>query len=408
MKKNILVGQSGGPTAVINASLCGTIVQGLAHPDEVETIYGMINGIEGFLENRITDLSFLSSRELELLKLTPAAYLGSCRCKLPEDLTDPVYDLLFQKLDSLNIGAFFYIGGNDSMDTVDKLSRCAAMKNSSITFMGIPKTIDNDLPVTDHTPGYGSAARYVASTVREICLDASVYQQPAVTIIELMGRHAGWVTAASALARKFKGDNPLLIYMPEVAFDMEQFFSEAEAALKKNPTLVICVSEGIKDASGKLICEYGSEAKLDNFGHKMLTGCGKLLENQLKNRFGIKVRSVELNVSQRCSSIMASETDINEAAALGSFAVEKALSGSTGQMAALLRKPSLSYETEYFLTPVETVCNKEKTFPLEWITRNGTDIGTEFTDYALPLIQGTPNRPMENGLPLYLYRKSER
>lgn len=408
MKKNILVGQSGGPTAVINASLYGVITEGNARSEEVGTVYGMLNGIEGFLDGHVTDLSKeLSAQDLSLLRLTPAAYLGSCRYKLPEDLDAPVYSQLFEKLEELNIGAFFYIGGNDSMDTVDKLSRYAEIRKKSIAFIGVPKTIDNDLPVTDHTPGYGSAAKYVASTLREISLDASVYQQPAVTIVELMGRHAGWVTAASALARKFPGDNPLLIYMPETAFDLEQFCKDVENALKKQPDVVVCVSEGIKDADGKLICEYASEAKLDTFGHKMLTGSGKMLENVIRNRLGVKVRSVELNVNQRCSSLLSSETDINEAVMSGSFAVKSALSGATGKMVACSRKDGADYELEYSLTDVANVCNKEKTFPLEWITNNGTDIGPEFADYALPLIQGTPAHQFKDGLPVYLSRRNK-
>ena len=330
MKKNILVGQSGGPTAVINASLYGIIKEAAAHSEQIGSVYGMINGIEGFLSGHIMDLSKeLSDEDLELLRLTPAAYLGSCRYKLPENLDASVYTLLFEKFEQLNIGAVFYIGGNDSMDTADKLSRWAAHNNKEISFIGVPKTIDNDLPVTDHTPGYGSAARYVASTVREIVLDASVYQQPAVTIVELMGRHAGWVTAASSLARKFPGDNPLLIYMPEAPFEMEEFFSDLENALKQSTAVVVCVSEGIRDASGKFICEYSNEAQLDTFGHKMLTGCGKLLESYVRNRFGVKVRSVELNVNQRCSSLLSSLTDINEADLAGRTAVKCALEGVT-------------------------------------------------------------------------------
>lgn len=220
MKKNILVGQSGGPTAVINASLYGVVTEGMNHLDEIEHVYGMVNGMEGFLKDDYMNLSEeLTQKELELIKLTPAAYLGSCRYKLPKDLTAPSYPTVFRKLEALNIGYFFYIGGNDSMDTVSKLSRYGARIGSSIRFIGIPKTIDNDLMLTDHTPGFGSAARYVASTVREIALDASVYQQRAVTIVELMGRHAGWITASSVLARKYQGDNPLLIYLPETAFD---------------------------------------------------------------------------------------------------------------------------------------------------------------------------------------------
>lgn len=405
MKKNILVGQSGGPTAVINASLYGVIREGMAHPEEIGTVYGMVNGIEGFLSGHTKDLSTLSDEELECLKLTPAAYLGSCRYKLPENLDAPVYNLLFEKFEAMNIGAFFYIGGNDSMDTADKLSRSAALRHCPISFIGVPKTIDNDLPVTDHTPGYGSAAKYVAATVRDIVLDASVYQQPAVTIVELMGRHAGWVTAASVLARKFPGDNPLLIYMPEVPFEMEQFFEDVENALAKQSAVVVCVSEGIHDASGKLICEYSNEAQIDTFGHKMLTGCAKLLESYVRNRFGVKVRSVELNVNQRCSSVHASLTDIEEAAKAGQVAVRFALAGETGKMVTFVRLPGEDYQMECGLTDVSNVCNKEKPFPLSWITGRNNDISPEFAGYALPLIKGTPSHTLEDGLPKYLFRK---
>ena len=406
MKKNILVGQSGGPTAVINASLYGIIKEAAAHSEQIGSVYGMINGIEGFLSGHIMDLSKeLSDEDLELLRLTPAAYLGSCRYKLPESLEDPVYPELFRKFEEMNIGWFFYIGGNDSMDTADKLSRWAAHNNKEISFIGVPKTIDNDLPVTDHTPGYGSAARYVASTVREIVLDASVYQQPAVTIVELMGRHAGWVTAASSLARKFPGDNPLLIYMPEAPFEMEEFFSDLENALKQSTAVVVCVSEGIRDASGKFICEYSNEAQLDTFGHKMLTGCGKLLESYVRNRFGVKVRSVELNVNQRCSSLLSSLTDINEADLAGRTAVKCALEGVTGKMITFKRADGEEYSLEYGLVDVCNVCNKEKPFPTEWITGNNNDISPEFANYALPLIKGVPEHVFEDGVPKYLYRK---
>ena len=405
MKKNIIVGQSGGPTAVINASLYGVIREGLAHPEEIGGVYGMINGIEGFLAGRYMNLGTeLSEEDLELLKLTPAAYLGSCRFKLPEDLNSEVYRTLFEKLEQLNIGAFFYIGGNDSMDTVSKLSRYAAAVGSSIRFIGIPKTIDNDLVLTDHTPGYGSAAKYVASTVREIALDASVYQQKSVTIIEIMGRHAGWLTAASVLARKFENDNPLLIYLPEAPFEFEQFAKDLKKAFEKNNTVIVCISEGIVDSAGHFICEYSNEAQLDTFGHKMLTGSGKILENYIRNQFHVKVRSVELNVSQRCGGVNASATDIEEAASAGCFGVVSALQGESGQMVAFRR--AAGYALECTLEDVNRICNLEKTFPKEWITGDGTDIGPEFLDYALPLIQGEVSRQMENGLPKYLYRKN--
>ena len=405
MKKNIIAGQSGGPTAVINASLYGVIEEGLSRAGEVGTIYGMINGIEGFLSGHFMDLSAsLSPEDRELLKHTPGAYLGSCRHKLPQNMDSPVYPLLFEKLASMDTGALFYIGGNDSMDTVEKLSRYGELCHSSISFIGVPKTIDNDLPVTDHTPGYGSAAKYVASTVREIVLDASVYQQPSITLVELMGRHAGWVTAASVLARKFPEDNPRLIYLPESPFSVEQLFADVERALAQTPSLVICVSEGIKDSSGRFICEYASEAQTDTFGHKMLTGCAKILEGYLKNRFGVKVRSVELNVNQRCSGLISSLCDIEEAAEAGRFAVKSALEGASGQMVTLNRLPGPDYHMVPGLTDAAAVCNKEKTFPSEWITPDGCGVRPEFISYALPLIQGEPPRRTKDGLPCYLYR----
>lgn len=405
MKKNAIVGQSGGPTAVINASLYGIIKEGMAH-DEIDRVYGMINGIEGFMSGNYMDLSNdLTAEELELLKLTPAAYLGSCRYKLPDDLSSPFYPALFEKFRVMDIGYFFYIGGNDSMDTVSKLSRYAAHHQSDIRFIGIPKTIDNDLVLTDHTPGYGSAAKYVADTVREIVLDASVYQQKSVTITELMGRHAGWLTAASAMARKFEGDNPVLIYLPESDFNFEQFASDVDSALQKRSSIIICVSEGLSDSNGKFICEYADEARLDTFGHKMLTGSGKMLENFVRDRFGVKVRSIELNVSQRCSGMLASAVDIEESVQAGIKGVKTALEGITGMMIAFKRTADSPYTMECVTVDVNEVCNKEKLFPNEWISKNGTDVTDDFLAYALPLIQGEPERKMEGGRPVYLYRK---
>lgn len=405
MKKNAVVGQSGGPTAVINASLYGVIKEGMDRR-EIGRVYGMLHGIEGFMSGNYMDLSSgLTSDELELLKLTPSAYLGSCRYKLPEDFSSPFYPALFEKFREMEIGYFFYIGGNDSMDTVSKLSRYAAMKKSDICFIGIPKTIDNDLILTDHTPGYGSAAKYVANTVREIVLDSSVYQQRSVTIIELMGRHAGWLTAASALARKFDGDNPLLIYLPETNFDFEHFASDLQRAFKKNDSVIICISEGISDAKGKFICEYADEARLDTFGHKMLTGSGKMLENFVLDRFGVKVRSIELNVNQRCSGMMVSATDISESITAGKEGVKAALAGSTGVMVAFDRTGNDPYKMECRTVDVNLVCNREKLFPPEWICGRGTDVTREFLEYCTPLIQGEAQRKTEGGRPVYLYRK---
>ena len=407
MKKNVIVGQSGGPTAVINASLYGVVYEALNREDTCGTVYGMINGIEGFLNDQIMDMEPLErSGELEIIKTTPGSYLGSCRYKLPEDLEDAVYPKLFEKFGQYGIGYFFYIGGNDSMDTVSKLSRYAEKTGSDIRFMGIPKTIDNDLVRTDHTPGFGSAAKYVASTVREIAVDASVYDnKKSVTIVEIMGRHAGWLTAASVLARKFEGDNPVLIYLPETAFDTEKFLDDVRAALEKTPNLVVCISEGINDGNGTFICELASDVGVDNFGHKMLTGSGKYLENLVKDRIGVKVRSIELNVCQRCSSAMLSATDQKEAVASGAYGVKCAVEGETGKMIGFSRLPGEDYKIDYVAEDVNLICNQEKTVPLEWITGDGSDIGQEFIDYALPLIQGGVKVPEEDGLPKFAYRK---
>ena len=406
-KKNLIVGQSGGPTAVINSSLYGVVSEALAHPEEIEHVYGMVNGLEGFLNG--TTLEFteaLPGEKLEMLKNTPGAYLGSCRYKLPESLDDEVYPKLFAKFEEMNIGYFFYIGGNDSMDTVSKLSRYAEKVGSDIIVLGEPKTVDNDLVLTDHTPGFGSAARYVATTVREITIDANVYEKKSVTIIEIMGRHAGWLTAASVLARKYVGDNPLLIYLPEVAFDENEFLAKVEAAFEKNCNVIVCVSEGIHDKEGTFICEYDSSVGVDNFGHKMLAGCGKYLENLVRSKLGVKARSVELNVSQRCSSTMMSAADQQEAVMAGKFGVQAALKGETGKMISFVRESDAPYKLVCGLEDVNEICNKEKGVPLEWITEGGSDIGPEFIAYAAPLVQGTVDVPMgEDGLPAFAYRK---
>ena len=407
MKKNVIVGQSGGPTAVINASLYGVISEALAREDDFEKVYGMVNGVEGFLNGQIMDMGTLEkSGELELIRTTPGSYLGSCRYKLPEDLEDKIYPELFEKFAEYGIAYFFYIGGNDSMDTVSKLSRYAKKTGSDIRFLGIPKTIDNDLVHTDHTPGFGSAAKYVASTVREIAVDASVYDnKKSVTIVEIMGRHAGWLAAASALARKFEGDNPMLIYLPETAFDPERFLNDVTAAMEKTSNLVVCISEGINDGNGKFICELSGDVGVDTFGHKMLTGSGKYLENLVKERLGVKVRSIELNVCQRCSSAMLSDTDLKEAAAAGAYGVKCALAGETGKMIAFHRVPGAEYQIEYITEDVSLICNQEKTVPAEWITGNGSDVGREFIEYALPLIRGRVEVPEKDGLPLFSFCK---
>ena len=407
MKKNAVVGQSGGPTAVINASLYGTVYEALNREDEIGTVYGMINGIEGFLNDQVMDMAPLEeSKELELIRTTPGSYLGSCRYKLPEDLNDPVYPQLFARFEAYNIGYFFYIGGNDSMDTVSKLSRYAEKISSDIRVIGIPKTIDNDLVETDHTPGFGSAAKYVASTVREIAIDASVYDnKKSVTIVEIMGRHAGWLTAASALARKFEHDNPVLIYLPETDFDQDAFIEKVRTSLETTPNLVVCISEGIHDNTSTFICEYSNDVGTDTFGHKMLTGSGKYLENLVKERLGVKVRSVELNVCQRCSSSMLSKTDQKEAIASGAYGVKAALNGASGKMVAFERLDRDDYQIDYVLKDVNVICNQEKCVPVTWITADGSDVTEDFIRYARPLIQGEVTVPTEDGVPKFAYRK---
>lgn len=407
MKKNAVVGQSGGPTAVINASLYGTVYEALNREDEIGTVYGMINGIEGFLNDQVMDMAPLEeSKELELIRTTPGSYLGSCRYKLPEDLNDPVYPQLFARFEAYNIGYFFYIGGNDSMDTVSKLSRYAEKISSDIRVIGIPKTIDNDLVETDHTPGFGSAAKYVASTVREIAIDASVYDnKKSVTIVEIMGRHAGWLTAASALARKFEHDNPVLIYLPETDFDQDAFIEKVRTSLETTPNLVVCISEGIHDNTSTFICEYSNDVGTDTFGHKTLTGSGKYLENLVKERLGVKVRSVELNVCQRCSSSMLSKTDQKEAIASGAYGVKAALNGASGKMVAFERLDGDDYQIDYVLKDVNVICNQEKCVPATWITADGSDVTEDFIRYARPLIQGEVTVPTEDGVPKFAYRK---
>ena len=406
--KNCMVAQSGGPTVAINASLAG-VIDGVMRSDMYDTVYGSLNGITGILNNDLTNLSELmqqNSEYLDRLKVTPAMYLGSCRYKLPNYLDDDSsYVFIFKQFETYHIDAFFYIGGNDSMDTVLKLSEYGKKIGSPVRIVGIPKTIDNDLCETDHTPGFGSAAKYIASSLLEIAHDTFIYAVKSVTIVEIMGRDAGWLTAASALARNGYNTAPHLIYLPEVPFDKEDFLLDVKRMLFERNNVIVAVSEGIRDASGKFICEYSTEAQLDTFGHKMLTGCGKLLESYVRNRFGVKVRSVELNINQRCSSLLASLTDINEADMAGRTAVKCALEGVTGKMITFNRTDNNEYSLEYGLVDVCDVCNKEKPFPAEWITGNNNDISPEFAKYALPLIKGVPEHVFEDGVPKYLYRK---
>lgn len=397
---NLIVGQSGGPTAVINSSLYGVVSEGLRQPS-IGAVYGMVNGIEGFLAGRVLNFEeALPGQELEKLKTTPGAYLGSCRYKLPENLDDPVYPLLFQKFEELGIGYFFYIGGNDSMDTVLKLSEYAERIGSDVRIIGIPKTIDNDLMVTDHTPGFGSAAKYIASSLLEIAHDTFIYAVKSVTIVEIMGRDAGWLTAASALARNEYSDAPHLIYLPECNFDKEEFLTDVRALLEKHNNIIIAVSEGIHDAEGNYIC--AGESKEDTFGHSQLSGAGKALEYLIKDNINVKVRSVEVNVLQRCAAHLSSATDLNEAVASGEHAVAFAKQGITASMVTMNRTSNAPYTIEYGYAEIKNIANEAKSVPRAWINERGNDVTEEMVAYLLPLIQGETSISYENGLPNYM------
>ena len=365
----------------------------------VPSVLGIRYGLQGFIPSYRYDVRELAPRDVEGIHEFGGTILGTSRG--PQSSSE-----IATALERLNISALFIIGGDGTMKAAASIQQEVARRGKHISIVGIPKTIDNDLVLTDHTPGYGSAAKYVASTVREIAIDASVYDnKPSVTIVEIMGRHAGWLTAASVLARKFEGDNPVLIYLPEVAFSPDAFIEKVKEKLTKTSNLVVCISEGINDGNGTFVCELASDVGTDTFGHKMLTGSGKYLENLVKEKLGIKVRSVELNVCQRCSSSCLSATDLDEAAASGRFAVSAALDGETGKMINFIRKSDDPYILEFGTADVNEICNKEKAVPEEWITKDGSDIGDEFIAYARPLIQGSVEVPMKDGLPYFAFRK---
>ena len=388
LKGNAIVGQSGGPTAAINATLSGVIRGALAHSDIIGKIYGMKNGIEGFLEERIVDLSSVCSDEhsLATLELTPAAALGSCRKKLKSVEEDgKTYDRLLSLFKKYDIRYFFYIGGNDSMDTVLKLSRFMADHEYEMRVIGVPKTVDNDLAATDHTPGFGSAAKYVATTIKEIRRDVNVYNLKAVTIVEIMGRDAGWLTAASALP-SITGDGPDLIYLPEVTFDPEKFIDDVKVAMEKNPAVLVAISEGIKLSDGVYV--GASAHAVDAFGHKALSGAGKVLENLVKNLIGCKARSIELNLPQRCAAHIASLTDIEESVGVGKAAVDCAISGKTAQMMTINRKDKAEYSIYYDSADISGIANAVRSVPLDFVNDTQNGVTEHCISYLLPLICG--------------------
>ena len=402
MKKNCIVAQSGGPTTAINASLAGVISECVSG-GRFEKVYGAIHGIQGVMERKFIELGGLrESGDINVLSHTPAMYIGSCRYKLPEPEKEPeVYEKLFKVFEEMNIGAFFYIGGNDSMDTVTKLSAYGEKIGSDIRFAGVPKTIDNDLVGTDHTPGYGSAAKFIASTMREISYDTYIYKVSTVTIVEIMGRDAGWLTAAAALARNEYLKTPQLIYLPEVAFDMDSFLEDVKECLKHSRNVVVAVSEGIRDKNGNYISAMN--AKEDKFGHAQLSGVGKALEIEVKEKIGVKCRSIELNILQRCAGHIASATDLYEAEMLGSAAVKLTALGHSGFMTVLKRyEDQEEYSCYVDEVKLSEVANKEKKVPLEWINEKGNDVKDELVDYIRPLIMGEVTPFYKDGLPVYL------
>ena len=405
MAHNIIVGQSGGPTSVINSSLAGVFAT--AKELGAGKIYGMRNGIEGLLEERYIDVTeyIKNSMDVEILKRTPSSFLGSCRFKLPTAEKSPeTYEKIIAVLRKLDIQHFFYIGGNDSMDTIKQLSEYAKAKNiTDITFMGVPKTIDNDLAVTDHTPGYGSAAKYIASTMKEIIRDALVQPIKIVNIIEIMGRNAGWLTAASALAKGDDCEGVDLIYLPETVFDINKFVAKVQEIQKTKKQIVVAVSEGVKTADGKYVCESASSNMLvDSFGHKQLSGTASALANVISNEIGCKTRAIEFSTIQRCASHIASLTDVNEAFIVGGIAVKAAFDGETGKVGIFQRLSNKPYLMGTSIYDVNAIANVEKTVPQEWIINDGTGVSQEALDYMRPLIQGEIYPYMVDGLPRHI------
>ncbi len=400
--KHMLIAQSGGPSAAINATVAG-VVERCMTSDKVDRIYGAVNGIKGVLNGNYVDLTeILSSPEqLRLLCSTPAAALGSCRLKLnnaDEGQLGQIVDALLSR----EIGYFVYVGGNDSMDTVYQLSAYIKKHNiQGLSVMGAPKTIDNDLPMTDHCPGFGSAAKYIAATFAEIVRDCEVYDIPAVTIVEVMGRNAGWLTAASALSREIGGTGPQLIYLCERAFDTEQFIRDVKDCLAKRNAVVVAVSEGLKNADGSYLSESKGRG-VDVFGHAALSGTAKVLEGLVKEKIGCKVRSIELNLMQRCASHLASANDLSESKMLGMTAADRALNGVSGEMAIVERLSSAPYRVRYGTTDIALVANLEKKVPDSCIHPQGNDVTEQMLEYLRPLVHGEVQVPMCGGVPVHL------
>lgn len=402
--KNVIVGQSGGPTAVINSSLLG--VYKTAKDRGADRVYGMVHGIKGLIDGEIVDLStrIKSELDMDLLKRTPSSFLGSCRYKLPEvEGNKEVYDKIFARLKELEIHALFYIGGNDSMDTIMRLSDYAERIGSGIKFVGVPKTIDNDLAVTDHTPGYGSAAKYIAATTKEIIRDGLVYDYPVVSVIEIMGRNAGWLTAAAALAKGEDCEGVDDIYLPERVFDVDAFVARMGRRLKSNRSVVIAVSEGVRLADGRYVCELADHVDyVDAFGHKQLAGTARYLAGRVAEAYGVKTRAIELSSLQRCAAHIQARIDVTEAFNCGGAAVKAAFEGKSGVVITLKRVSDDPYMCITESADVHGIANVEKKVPLEWITDDGTNVTQELVHYVMPLIQAEITPLWVNGLPRHV------
>ena len=405
---NAIIGQSGGPSSVINSSILGAIKTAL-EAEEITRVYGASNGIVGVLNDELYDLNLEDPNELELLKYTPASALGSCRHKLHDiDNDDYEYKRILEVFKKYNVRYFFYNGGNDSMDTCNKISKYCLKNGYECRVMGIPKTIDNDLYGTDHCPGFASAAKYIATSIAEITLDTRVYDYGNISIVEIMGRNAGWLTAAASLS-KLNGAGVDLIYLPEIPFDLDKFIDEVNDIYEAQGKVVVAVSEGIKDENGTYISEYATKTKeKDKFGHMQMGGLAQFLASAIKARTGAKIRGIELSLLQRCAAHLASKTDYDEAYMAGCAAVKNAIDGITDMMVSFKcerGKNIEDYKCEIELIPLEKVANFEKKVPLEWINKEGNNVTKEYINYVLPLIQGETELPKINGLPRFAQLK---
>jgi len=401
LKGALMFGQSGGPSSVINSSAAGVFIEALKHSEVITAVYGAAHGIAGILNEDFYDIGKEDPKELELLKNTPSSALGSVRYKLkPQDVDETDYKRILEVFKKYNIRYFFYNGGNDSMDTCNKVSKYLKASGYECRVIGVPKTIDNDLYGTDHCPGYGSAAKYIATTLMELYLDAKVYNTGMVCIVEVMGRNAGWLTAAAALA-SHKGMGPDLIYLPETAFDLDKFLVNVKNICEKNnDKCIVVISEGIKDKDGRYIGDFKASST-DLFGHAQLGGVGAMLADYVKTKLNIKVRAIEFSIIQRSAAHLASKNDVEEAFLCGSSAVKYALEGNTDKMVILKRAEGSEYKCTAELMDVSLAANTEKKIPLEWIKPDGQGLTKEFIDYALPLIQGDSKAPLEDGLPRF-------